>query len=1201
MKSKIISSVCQNGSGQEYQKSIKVMSKKILYILVLLPILVIGQTTTENYIKTTTYRGAGQTNPVVAITYFDGLGRPIEQLQVGQSATGKNIVTPIVYDAYGRQVKDYLPYPTQTNTMDFIPVATALSDQSSYAPYSGQVSFSEKLFEASTFNRVLKQSAPGNTWAMGSGKEIKFDYQTNVSGEVKLYRALATGNIINFSQNGSTSYPANQLIKIITKDENWTSGLNNTTEEFKDKEGKIVLKRTYDNGIAHDTYYVNDQYGNLTYVIAPLVTNPTIATELDGLCYQYKYDYRNRLVEKKLPGKQWEYIIYDKLDRVVATGPALSPFTDAPPNTYGWLVTKYDAFNRVVYTGWQQEATAFSSSLRATRQNTVTVLTTFSESKVAANTIDGVSVWYSNSVVLFSTAFKLLTVNYYDNYDYPNAPTSFVPIQTGVVYYNNSTQKPRGLATGSWIRVLQAITDYPVAERNWLLYDYKARPIRSFTLNYLGGYTLIGTNYDFTKVLNTTKEQTRAASTTFAFASEGYTYTPQERVLTHTHRVVAGTTGQLLSKNEYDELGQLISKRVGGTDLTGASALQKVDYSYNIRGWLTGINDIANLTPGTDPTDLFSFKINYDTTADNVAGVSPLFNGNIAETYWRTSSDNKLRKYGYEYDNLNRLVNATYQKPETNNPIPNSYSESLTYDKNGNITHLIRNGGLDSGTNYVNALQVDDLNYSYNDNQLQAVYDGSNHTDGFKDGANNAQEYGYDNNGNMTRDDNKSITSITYNHLNLPVEIVFAGNNKINYLYTAAGQKVKKTVTVLSGGTSIFTTDYLDGFQYFNGVLNFIPHAEGYVKNTVVNNVNSFNYVFNYTDHLGNIRLSYGLNASNVLTILEENHYYPFGLKHSSYNTEQYNYEKMESNGVDLKREAPVVESSGRVDFSPFKNYDYKYNGNEYQDELSLNLYDYGARNYDPAIGRWMNIDPLADERQWVSPYSYVQNNPITRVDPTGMLDGDYYDSGGVYLGNDGVDDDKVYQLKEGYRAKTENTDVNWGGTLAENHSQEIRDKSNDLGTVKDAFVTGDAVSDKRIQSLHPAIRMQATDFIKEANVGSSGTLIRIAQGFRTYAEQDGLYAQSRTAPGPKVTNAKGGESNHNFGLAFDIVGITGGKMDYNLNWESLSKSGKANNFDWGGDWKSFKDKPHFENMFGNSLKALRALPKDINGLPILK
>jgi len=69
------------------------------------------------------------------------------------------------------------------------------------------------------------------------------------------------------------------------------------------------------------------------------------------------------------------------------------------------------------------------------------------------------------------------------------------------------------------------------------------------------------------------------------------------------------------------------------------------------------------------------------------------------------------------------------------------------------------------------------------------------------------------------------------------------------------------------------------------------------------------------------------------------------------------------------------------------EKFKYKFNNKELQDELDLNWYDYGARNYDAALGRFMNLDPLAKERVWVSPYNYVQGNPLSRIDPDGMLD----------------------------------------------------------------------------------------------------------------------------------------------------------------------------------------------------------------------
>ncbi|MDK2773136.1 MAG: RHS repeat-associated core domain-containing protein, partial [Flavobacterium sp.] len=145
-------------------------------------------------------------------------------------------------------------------------------------------------------------------------------------------------------------------------------------------------------------------------------------------------------------------------------------------------------------------------------------------------------------------------------------------------------------------------------------------------------------------------------------------------------------------------------------------------------------------------------------------------------------------------------------------------------------------------------------------------------------------------------------------------------------------------------------------------------------------------YVFNYTDHLGNIRLSYGLDKStNTVKIIEENHYYPFGLKHTNYNSDIYTYIKTSSGETGLK----IIKPSPSIKVVP--TYKYKYNGKEYQDELGLNMYDYGARNYDPALGRWMNIDPLAEKYNNVSPYAYAVNNPVFFIDPDGMqVDTDY-------------------------------------------------------------------------------------------------------------------------------------------------------------------------------------------------------------------
>ncbi|WP_180908446.1 RHS repeat domain-containing protein, partial [Flavobacterium salmonis] len=154
---------------------------------------------------------------------------------------------------------------------------------------------------------------------------------------------------------------------------------------------------------------------------------------------------------------------------------------------------------------------------------------------------------------------------------------------------------------------------------------------------------------------------------------------------------------------------------------------------------------------------------------------------------------------------------------------------------------------------------------------------------------------------------------------------------------------------VVTQGATVTTTDYLAGYQYENSALKFFPTAEGYVEPEA----SSYKYIFQYKDHLGNVRLSY----DKTLAIKEESNYYAFGLKQEGYNTVKI--------GVENK---------------------YKYNGKELQDEMGLNVYDYGARRYDPALGRWLSMDPLAEKYETLSPYNYVSNNPVNAIDPDGRL-----------------------------------------------------------------------------------------------------------------------------------------------------------------------------------------------------------------------
>ncbi len=170
------------------------------------------------------------------------------------------------------------------------------------------------------------------------------------------------------------------------------------------------------------------------------------------------------------------------------------------------------------------------------------------------------------------------------------------------------------------------------------------------------------------------------------------------------------------------------------------------------------------------------------------------------------------------------------------------------------------------------------------------------------------------------------------------------------------------------------TTHYINGFQYFDNVLQFFPTPEGYVKNTPTESGGySFDYVYNYTDHLGNIRLSYTQDPqTGALAILEENHYYPFGLQHKNYNSDLTKIDrKEENNEKGLKEAAPPS--------VPLQNpgYMYKYQGQERQDEFGLGWDSFKWRNYDYALGRFMSIDPLSEEYSYQSHYNFAENRVI--------------------------------------------------------------------------------------------------------------------------------------------------------------------------------------------------------------------------------
>ncbi|MEW7279664.1 DUF6443 domain-containing protein [Aquimarina sp. 2201CG1-2-11] len=890
---------------------------------------------------------------IETVSYHDGLGRAQQQIGIKASPSQKDIVTH--FDLRGRTDKEYLPFERANTLGDYKPV-NITNDINSYykATYpedftgitTAQVNaYSQRILEVSPLGRTLEQGAPGNAWLADPDSDqdhtIKFGWDTNTDTEAVYFKvSFPTVNGIQNTESPTLvqegHYKANQLSVTTTKDENWQPGQthvnDHTTKEYTDKQGRVILKRTYNNsstssgggaeggGGAHDTYYVYDIFGNLTFVIPPKVdiTNGVSDTELVELCYQYRYDDQNRLVEKKIPGKGWEFIVYNKLNQPVMTQDANQRVNKE------WLFTKYDVFGRVVYKGKiidnrsrnaiQNEINAFTDRLWVSRGN-------------AAN-IGGTTMYYTNDgYPSVGTTGEVLAITYYDDYDFlANEGTLFNNPNTsyGVAVSNRT----KSLSTGTKTKIL-GTNDWITAVN---YFDKKARPIYAVSDNtYLQIKNIVETKFDFVGKVKETKTTHIKGNNAAIVTVDTFTYDHMGRSTKHTQTI--NGQEEIIAENTYDALGLLTSKTVGG-------GLQNIKYHYNVRGWLKGINDVTNLG-----NDLFAYHLGYNVTTHQA---TPQYTYNIAEIDWKTASDNIQRWYAYEYNGFEQPLSVLSND--------GNYSVSnITYDTMGNILSLTRNGWQNT-SDYMN---LDVLTYAYdNGNKLLSVTDTGNKTYGFKDRSFTGNDYDYDSNGNLVEDKNKGITNVSYNHFNLPTKIDVTNpehEGNVQYIYNAKGIKLKKTAVDKGNFTTI---EYNGNFVYENGSLKSITHPEGYIEQE---DNGTFTYVYEHRDIWQNTRITYADdNKDGVVTkeeIRREQNYYPFGMQWEGVNTTIRNV----------------------------KNNLKTFQGQELTEDLGLNTHEWKYRISDRSIGRFWQIDPLSEDYVYNATYAFQENKLGSGVELEGL------------------------------------------------------------------------------------------------------------------------------------------------------------------------------------------------------------------------
>jgi RHS repeat-associated protein len=841
--------------------------------------------------------------------YFDGLGRPLQTvIKKGSMVTGGNpvdVVGPIVYDDFGREIYTYLPFVANTTGSN-----TSISDGFfKLNPFQQDSTFNKGIFsdeswyygqtnfEASPLNRPLETFAPGNSWVGTSGQSSesnrhsgKMKYWLNTAADsVKIWQV---SSIYSWGTWGTYTilgtYATGQLIKNVMVDEQGRQVI-----EFKTAQGNTILKKvqltaTADSGSGCDytgwlcTYYLYDYFGLLRCVVQPkgvelLVANNWDITALSGAilneqCFRYEYNRRNKVIMKKVPGAGPVWMVYDSRERLV-----MSQDSTLRSN-HQWLYTQYDEQDRPAASGLLTDSSNYNNLYyHITRADTILVYPA-----AGTYTVDTLTKTFYDDYTWRSGQGNPLSAtrnNTYDSYLQIVSNTTWPYPQDATI----QTSQLKGMVTGTKTRVLGTTSTYLYTVN---FYDEKAQTVQVQSQNITTGTDAATTQYSWAGqvLLNISKNEKAVTNAQISVMLTQMSYDSLGRVTkiekrASNSKVSGGSmpgSWKTIAQNEYDALGQVKKKKLG------AAPIDSLNYEYNIRGWMLGMN--RNYVKDTASTsDWFGFDLGYDKTSFTVNGngksyTSAQYNGNIEGILWKSSGDGRLRKYDFTYDAINRLTGADFNQL-TNNSFSKSagidFSVSgLNYDANGNILNMFQRGWKVGGSQ-----MIDSLVYTYtgNTNKLQEVFDWKNDTltalGDFRSSGlymrslsmsknqNTATDYGYDGNGNMSADNNKDISNIHYNYLNQPDSITVTNKGNVKYVYDASRNKLKKITTE---GTKVTTTLYLMG-NYVNDTLQFLPQEEGRIRYNVPDS--SLQYDYFLKDHLGNVRM--------VLTEQQQTDAYP--------------------------------------------------------------------------------------------------------------------------------------------------------------------------------------------------------------------------------------------------------------------------------------------------------------------------------------
>lgn len=645
------------------------------------------------------YTASVQTN------YINGFGKSLETIHRGAPDVGGNISYDVIQPVDDRQAYttvSYLPYAT-TYGNRFL--ASPFSSQQTYyqakTPNEHNATYAKNIISYSASNVPTSQTyAPGSSF-VGQGNGTTKTATSNTGAENIVIYAYVSGVLTN-----EGNYSAGTLAITTSTDSH-----GSTTKTYVDKSGRLICKQVY-TGANNTTkwltsYYVYDDLGRLIYIMPPKEVADGATTTLSTLGYTYQYDHYGNPISANTPGKTGSDIaIYDSRHRkVLIQSPLMKSLNQ-------YFFTIYDGRDRVVMAGIYTSVRT-NSSLQAILNNPSGY--TYASTSLLNYLVNGVT---PNNYPSSIDSCEIDMLKYYDQYPTTFLTGSFIPYTADYLQGSNMVNPipypfAQGMLTASQVRVKDPSNSNLWISRKFF-YDQKGHNIQIQTLNPWNHTTpdVITMQYDFVgqmvqeiNVHNDTstshKLQTTVATVyNYDMYHDGRLTSVQQRIDTFAWRY--------LSTYQYDSLGRVKQKQLGG--------VEEQDYTYNIRGQLSGINtDYAQTAAESSLTKTFGEIIDYDYGFN-----TPRYDGNIAGIIWRGGgSGAQLRSYAYTYDTAKRMIAANfYQAPGGSNTWQNTVADyttdGLKYDEGGNITAMHQKGM--SGSSIVD---IDQLAYNYNINSNQ--------------------------------------------------------------------------------------------------------------------------------------------------------------------------------------------------------------------------------------------------------------------------------------------------------------------------------------------------------------------------------------------------------------------------------------------------------------------------------------------------